>query len=244
MRVLMTGLHGTVAPVVASYLAFRGHVVVPVDRDLVDIEDDKAISGLIEESNPDWIFHLGMGSVEFTQTLVRHAKARGIRFLYTSTVMVFDGNGQGPYDIHVVPEPQSDYGKYKYESELAIRNINPDASIIRLGWQIGQNTSGNQMIAHLKNEYMSKGFNEASKDVCLACSFITESAKAMLDITTMKPGLYHMDQSLGMSFYDVILHLKTIHPWITPKEVSGSSHNNQMVDHVLTTRPLRSKQEN
>jgi hypothetical protein len=46
----------------------------------------------------------------------------------------------------------------------------------------------------------------------------------------MKPGIYHVDQSGTMSYYDVLCYLKKIHPWITPKRVEQKAYNNQLVD--------------
>lgn len=240
MKILMTGLHGTVAPIVATHASLEGHVVVPLDRDLIDIEDEQKLHDFISTVNPDMIFHIGMGSISFTGSLATYAKKNTTQFLYTSTVMVFDGNGLGPFDPTVIPTPSSEYGKYKYESEQVILNILKDAYIVRLGWQIGVNTSGNQMIAQLKQEYLEKGYNEASKDVFLACSFITESAKAILSIsTTFPPGIYHVDQNKGISMYELLMYLKTIHPWITPKMISSVPYNNQMTDNQLTIKSLR-----
>jgi dTDP-4-dehydrorhamnose reductase len=238
MKILMTGLHGTVAPVVATYLSIHSHIVIPFDRDLIDTENKEKVTSFIKEVSPDFIFHLGMSSIEFTKLLVETSKRLGIIFLFTSTVMVFDGNEIGPYETNVIPKPKSEYGMYKYQCEKAILEIDKDAYIIRLGWQIGDHTSGNQMISHLKKEYLEKGYNEASKDVFLACSFITESAKAILDIIHMKPDIYHIDQSKDMSYYDVICYLKTIHPWITPKLISSEKYNNQLIDKKMVTKKL------
>ena len=234
MTILMTGLHGTLAPIVATHASLEGHVVVPLDRDLIDIEDEKQLHTFIKEVNPDFIFHIGMGSISFTRSLATLSKTLNIQFLYTSTVMVFDGNGQGPFDPSTMPTPNSEYGKYKYDSEKVIVDILKDAYIIRLGWQIGNNTSGNQMIAQLKQEYLEKGYNEASEDVYLACSWMTESAKAIVSLIKEKPGFYHFDQNDYISMFDLLTYLKTIHPWITPKKVKSTPYNNQMIDTRLT----------
>ena len=239
MKILITGLHGTVAPVVATHAALEGHIVVPLDRDLIDIDNEQVLDNFIKEVNPDFIFHIGMGSIVFTRFLVRAAKKYHIKFLYTSTVMVFDGNGQGPFDPSIIPTPISEYGKYKYESEQVILDTLKDAYIVRLGWQIGNNTTGNQMIAQLKQEYLEKGYNEASEQVYLACSFITESAKAILSIIKEKPGIYHVDQNHHLSMADILRYLKSIHPWITPKIIKSQPYNNQMKDDKLTIQSLK-----
>jgi len=240
MKILLTGLSGTVAPAVATYFKMKKHTVIPFDRDLIHIDNHKEVEDFISKVKPDVITHFGTSSITFTTLLSSLSQKYTIKFLFISSVMVFEGNPLGPYHIHDIPLAKNEYGMYKYQSELEILNVNKDSYIVRLGWQIGITTYGNQMITHLKKEYLEKGYNEASNQVFLACSFITETARLIDEILKMKPGLYHIDQSQGMSYYDVINYLKEIHPWITPKLVERKPFNNQLLDDKLSVSKFKS----
>lgn len=69
-------------------------------------------------------------NVVATGDLARLSMRLGARFVYTSTDMVFDGEG-APYAEAHEPSPLSVYGRSKLEGELAARN-NPNALIVRL----------------------------------------------------------------------------------------------------------------
>jgi dTDP-4-dehydrorhamnose reductase len=65
-----------------------------------------------------------------TGDLARLAMRLGAHFVYTSTDMVFDGEG-APYAESAEPSPLSAYGRSKLEGEAAARN-DPTASVVRL----------------------------------------------------------------------------------------------------------------
>lgn len=63
------------------------------------------------------------------------AKDKNIKLIHISTDYVFDGTNYKPYIESDVPNPQSVYGKTKLYGELALREVNPENSIIiRTSW--------------------------------------------------------------------------------------------------------------
>jgi dTDP-4-dehydrorhamnose reductase len=238
MKLLITGMNGTVAPVVATYLSSKGHIIIPLDRDMIDVSDIKALKDYVERAKPEWILHIATGPMAYATDLATIAKTLNINYLYTSTVMVFDESQKGPYGIKDKPEPKSEYGIYKYESEQAILKIKPDAQIIRLGWQIGDHPSGNQMIAYLKKQMQDHGFIQAPDAIQPACSFIIDSAKAILEVMDLPKGIYQCDSNDGYSQYEIFEYLKSRHPWIVTKKVTSPKINRTMKDDRITVKKL------
>lgn len=62
MKAIITGIHGTVAPVLARTLVAAGHTVVPWYRELVPPDDPQASAAFIAREQPEWFFHLATGS--------------------------------------------------------------------------------------------------------------------------------------------------------------------------------------
>ena len=88
MKLLVTGLNGTLAPVVADCARARGHTIVGWDRSRVDPGDLTAARPWLESEAPAAIAHLALGSVEWSAWLARYAREHTLTFVFTSTAMV------------------------------------------------------------------------------------------------------------------------------------------------------------
>lgn len=142
MRALLTGMNGTVAPALAQHLSNHGHLIIRWDRSRVPIDNPDGIRAFIREARPDWFFHVATGSPGWAEWVARACAEQGVKFLFISSVSVFSPAQGGPLTVHIPPEPADDYGRYKYACEQRVRHANPDALIVRLGWQIGTTPGG------------------------------------------------------------------------------------------------------
>ena len=205
MKAVITGMNGAVAPIVADYFASREMKVVPFDRSKVDINNKVAIKEFLELERPSLFLHIATGPVEWAEMVAKICREMNIRFLFTSTVSVFSEDGSGPYTIDSEPKAEDDYGKYKRECETKIAAINPDAYIVRLGWQIGHSAGSNNMFDFLERTMAENGFIEASEKWFPSCSFLADTAEALYDIVTNFPsGLYLLNSNKKSSFYDIV----------------------------------------
>jgi len=67
--------------------------------------------------------------------LAQMTKQYGLTFIHISTDYVFDGRATAPYKESDIPNPQSVYGRTKWDGERAILEIAPpDTAIIRTSW--------------------------------------------------------------------------------------------------------------
>src|ERR1700740_2826159 len=95
MKILITGLNGTLAPRLAEAARAAGHQVVGWDRAAVNPDDEALSAPWLPAHCVDAVPHLGMGSARFAGFLAERCH----NLLFTSTAMVFDHNPDRPPDV-------------------------------------------------------------------------------------------------------------------------------------------------
>jgi dTDP-4-dehydrorhamnose reductase len=237
MRVLITGMNGTVAPVLAAELQKAHAEVTPWDRAAVAVDHFDSVREFILQTRPDACLHLAMGGPEWAEWMARVCKDERISFLYTSSVSVFANTQRGPFGTDVAPQPDDDYGRYKLDCEQRVRAAYPDALVARLGWQIGTAPGSNNMIDYLEKTHRAEGAIRASRCWVPACSFLEDTAVVLAGLLRGQPGgLYHVDGNPGWSLYDIAVRLNTIHGsrWqVIPAD--EPDWDTRMTDHRITT---------
>lgn len=211
MRILITGLNGTLAPVLADAAQRAGHVVLGWDRRHVPPADASAGHAWLHSQRPDAIAHLATGDEAWAELLAAWAAARGLPFVLTSTAMVFHHEPDGPHGPGDLRTAQDDYGRSKIRCEDAVRRAHPDASIVRIGWQIDPARPGNNMLMHLDDWQRRDGRVSASRAWKPACSFMADTAQALrMLLESPQPGPVHLDSNAdeGHTFDHVVAALK------------------------------------
>jgi len=199
MRLLITGLGGTLAPRLAETAAAAGIEVLAWDRQRVATDDAAAARAWLETLRPDAIAHLAMGSAQWSGLLAAHAAIHKVPFLFTSTVMVFDPDG--PHTPDSPRTGSSDYGRYKIACEDAVLAANADTQLVRIGWQIDAERPGNNMLLMLDQWQREQGRVGCSRAWRPACSFMSDTAQALLGLLLLpQPGIHHLDSNAGDAF--------------------------------------------
>ncbi len=193
---------------------------------------------------PQWFLHIATGPVEWAERVAKICRKLQIKFLFTSTVSVFSEYGSGPYTIDSTPNAEDDYGRYKRECEDRIKAVNPEAYIVRLGWQIGRSVESNNMFAFLERSMAEKGTIEASNTWYPSCSFLEDTAEILYDIISHFPsGLYLINSNKKSSFFDIVCALnKGSKRW---KITAGDypKRDDRMVDNRVRIISLEEKLE-
>ncbi|MCG6200509.1 sugar nucleotide-binding protein [Psychromonas antarctica] len=213
-RLLITGLNGTVAPVVANLFKNKGWDIIAWDRSLADPENTTQSAAFFDQYSPDAVCHLAMGSESWAGWLAEKTKQKSIPYLFTSTAMVFANKPNGPFTIDRDRTANEQYGQYKIRCEDRIWQHNPDAMIARLGWQIGETAGGNNMLEHCHQQMQQNNAIEASTRWFPACSLIRVTAQIIYQlIERNEPGLYHIDSNTEekLSFYELLQKLNQHH---------------------------------
>jgi dTDP-4-dehydrorhamnose reductase len=213
-RVLVTGLNGTLAPVLAGALRARGTNVAGWDRKRVPPEDIAACIAELERLRPEKVFHLSLGSETWAAALAGWCARHGVPFLFTSTAMVFDNEPDGPHRVDDPRNAQDDYGRYKIRCEDAIAAASDQAIVARIGWQIGATRGGNNMLEALWRMAGNDGAIRASTAWRPACSFMADTAEGLIRlIEEGRPGVHHLDSNVrdALSFHEIVLRLRAAH---------------------------------
>ena len=244
-RLLVTGLSGTLAPRLARRAEAAGWQVVGWDRRAVPADDGAQAREWLAGARPDAIAHLAIGGAAWAGLLAAHAQDNAVPLLFTSTAMVFDHAPDGPHDIADPRNARDDYGRGKIACEDAIRSACPGAAIARLGWQIDERATGNNMLAELDRWHARDGRIVASARWTPACSFMDDTCEGLLSLVeTRHAGTVHLDSNAddAWRFDQVVLALKKrfARGWIVEVGASGSAyaHDQRLVGGAVTMPPL------
>ncbi|WP_035479193.1 sugar nucleotide-binding protein [Aliagarivorans marinus] len=241
-RVLITGLSGTLGPVVAEYFRQQGLELVVWNHHQVSPQDAAASEQFWQANPVDAICHLAMGSEDWAAWLAAKAAQANIPYVFTSTAMVFDAAQPGPYSIFAERNAVDEYGKYKIRCEDAIWQANPDAMIARLGWQINDQRGGNNMFDQLCQQFEQNGVIEASSEWFPATSHMRDTAAGLYQLlSNPQPGLFHFDSNAEqrLSFYQLVCSLKAHFDtdWVI-KANQDYVHDQRLLEERVAIAPL------
>ena len=151
MKILLTGKDGQVGFALHKKLVSLGEVIA-TNRDMLDLKDPQAIRAFIDQTKPDIIINPAAytkvdqaeNEPELTfqinavapQVLTDKASELDIPMIHFSTDYVFDGLKNEPYLETDEVNPQSVYGKTKWQGEEAVRQRKKHI-IFRTSWVFG-----------------------------------------------------------------------------------------------------------
>ena len=254
-KVLVTGATGTIGKVLTEKLIQKGFVVEKWDRSIVPIHNYELMEEYIKRIKPDYLIHLAAitsfdlelrkdswkVNYEWTSELAWICKIHSIKFIFTSTAMVFAEKQQGPYTMDTVPEEKHGYGHEKRMAETQVFHQNPDAVILRLGWQIAPQ-GNNSILSWLDNTASKVEVMSTSASWLPSCSFVEDTADVIIDSTNFEPGIYMVNSNSDRTFYEIAFALKEFYnkSWrIVP--VKSSLRDRRMIDERVKIPDLNNK---
>jgi dTDP-4-dehydrorhamnose reductase len=224
MKAIITGASGAVGSALSHYLTEQGHTAIAWNRAETPIDDYAAMETYLRHHQPDVLFHLAVATqstgreneawavtYEWTSELAWLCRQLNIRFVFTSTVMVYTNDAIGPFTPATLPDAPEGYGYEKIQAEARTFAQNPSAVVARLGWQIGNAPGTNNMVDFLERQQAEQGEIRASRKWLPACSFVQDSAAALTALATFPAGLYLVNSNTQWSFYDIVVALNALH---------------------------------
>ncbi|MEA2030537.1 MAG: dTDP-4-dehydrorhamnose reductase [candidate division Zixibacteria bacterium] len=152
-KVLVTGCKGQLGSDFARELSTH-YDVSGIDIDDADITDFDSIRDIIIHQNPQIVLHtaaytdvescesnseLAMAvNVDGTENVARACREVGARMIYFSTDYVFDGEKGSAYVESDIPNPQTVYGRSKFNGEKVLAVTLDNYVICRLAWLYGE----------------------------------------------------------------------------------------------------------
>lgn len=153
MRVLVTGARGMLAHALLPTLRERGHEVVALDREALDVTDAAAVEARIAAERPDAVVQCAAYTrvddaetdearafavnCEGARNVARSCYRTGALFVYPSTDYVFSGEEERARRPSDPTGPVNAYGRSKLAGEEAAREAGRSL-VLRTSWLYGE----------------------------------------------------------------------------------------------------------
>ncbi len=218
-KILVTGINGQLGYDCLRELKERGYTnVVGADIEALDITDKNAVDVFISSCKPDVVMHNAAWTAvdkaeQFpeqvykvnalgTKYIAEACKTVGAKLVYISTDYVFDGKGEGLYEVDDKRNGLSVYGKTKAEGEDFVTQILDKYFIVRISWVFGKN--GNNFVkTMLRLAQAGKTELNVVNDQIGSPTYTRDLAVLLCDmIQTEKYGVYHATNEGVCSWYD------------------------------------------
>ena len=217
MKILVTGVKGQLGHDVVNELTKRDIEAVGGDIEEMDITDPVSVDRVIKETAPDAVIHCAaytaVDAAEENEELCRKVNADGpqnianvckeldIKMIQISTDYVFGGEGTHFWKPEDACEPQSVYGRTKYQGELAVRNTLEKYFIVRIAWVFGIN--GKNFVKTMLNLAKTHDTIRVVNDQFGSPTYTYDLARLLADmVVTDKYGVYHATNEGICSWYE------------------------------------------
>ena len=235
MKLLVTGAHGLLgrsllrAAVGRSGLEAsgcgRGAQGAPSgDYHVCDLLDPKAVRGILDRVEPDWVIHTAAVpnvdlceaarelarrvNVEAVADLAAACRESGIGLPHLSTDYVFDGR-DGPYGENDSTHPISHYGALKLASEKPVLEGGLDGLVVRTLWLYGHASGVRPNLVTWPLQALAKGEElRIVDDQWGNPAAVDDLAEALLELCQRRQtGLVHFGGGDFMTRYELVVAL-------------------------------------
>lgn len=218
-KIIITGCKGQLGYDLIRVLNEQNFTnVMGIDRDELDITDEKAVEAFFDKEKPKVLFHCAAWTAvdkaeQFpddvykvntlgTTYLAKAMKKLNGKMVYISTDYVFEGKGENYQEVNDPKIGISVYGKTKSKGEDAVIENVTKHFVVRISWLFGVN--GNNFVKTMIN--LSDMKKESLSVVCDQIGSPTYSldlARLLVEmIKTEKYGTYHATNEGVCSWYD------------------------------------------
>jgi len=206
MNVLVTGAKGQLGFDVVKELKSRGHGVIGIDIEDLDITKEKEVLTFLTELRPDVLIHCAAYTAvdaaeehkelcylineKGTKYIAKACALLDIKLMYISTDYVFDGVGLRPFAPDDVCVPINVYGHSKYLGEQQVEKHVSRFFILRISWVFGGN--GNNFVKTMLRLAKEKSELNVVADQWGSPTYTKDVSRLIGDmILTEKYGYYH-----------------------------------------------------
>jgi dTDP-4-dehydrorhamnose reductase len=150
---MVVGAAGMVGQALCSYCQASGDIVLPYDRQRLDITDTKGVMDAVDREIPDTIINCSAWTdvdgcesdpararavnSNGPKNLAKAARRASAGFITISTDYVFDGEKEGFYTQRDDPNPRSVYAVSKLEGERQAQTAYARTIVVRTGFVFG-----------------------------------------------------------------------------------------------------------
>lgn len=214
MKILVTGANGQLGREVARQ--GKEHELILTDVHSLDIGNGSAVRACFRDIKPDAVIHCAAYTnvdgaesdadnafrvnVVGAQNMASGCLETGARMVYISTDYVFDGENQTPYREFDKTNPQTVYGRTKWQGEEMVRQILGRHYILRTAWLYGD---GNNFVGTmLKLAKAQPQLRVVCDQIGTPTSTVDLTAAAFRLLASDSYGTYHATCQGECSWYD------------------------------------------
>ncbi|KAG1461042.1 hypothetical protein G6F46_002779 [Rhizopus delemar] len=192
----------------------------------LNLTEVEAVKSFIDEQQPDVLVHCAAErrpdvaekdqsgvlrlNVETPRNLATICKSKGVMLIYISTDYVFDGTSP-PYEVDDKPNPLQFYGQTKLDGEKVIREVYPDAVILRVPILYGATEyNGESAVNVLIDTVLSKKVSKVDNVAQRYPTNVADVARVLKDLAVKKindkqdiRGIYHFSAKESMTKYQM-----------------------------------------
>ncbi len=217
MRVLVTGAGGMLAKDLIACLSTRGHEVLTLRHDGLDITDLGAIRAAVDNFGPELMINCAAytkvdeAEKEESQALMVNGfgvqnlclvcQEKDTPLVHFSTDYVFDGTKESPYSIYDDPNPINAYGRSKLRGEKYVLRLLSKFYLIRTSWLFG--LFGKNFIETMLEVRRRQKQISVVNDQRGCPTWTCHLAQAVVDlIETERYGVYHITNSEPTTWFE------------------------------------------
>jgi dTDP-4-dehydrorhamnose reductase len=216
MKILITGAGGQLGLELADLLPRRGHDVVAMAREDLDITDARTVGRILDEHELDLVInaaaYTNVDGCEAEPELAYRVNAFGPRnlaqlcerggceLLHVSTNYVFDGKREEPYGPFDQPNPISVYGDTKLAGEEYVKHLSTRWYIVRSAGVYGQ---GHNFVRTMLRVGAERDALKVKEDEFISPTYARDLAHGIVDVIgDGLYGTYHVTNSGSCSWYE------------------------------------------
>lgn len=217
MKILVTGAGGQLGRELCDRLAQTEHEFIPFTRVDADFTQAGRVHDAIAAHKADWVINCAAytavdkaESDTDTAFAVNRDAARAVAeavagyggcLLHISTDFIFDGTQSRPYREDDAPNPLGVYAQSKWAGEQAVREVLPDALIVRTAWVHGAH--GHNFVKTMLRLAAERDELRVVDDQVGTPSWTGDIAAALIELIDQDArGCYHFTNEGVASWYD------------------------------------------
>jgi dTDP-4-dehydrorhamnose reductase len=215
LKVLLIGATGQLGLELTELLPQKGHEVVALAKEDLDISNARAVKRL-EEHRPELVInaaaYTNVDGCEAEperayavnalgpRNLAQSCEKQGCELLHVSTNYVFDGALERPYEPFDSPSPISVYGRTKLAGEEYVKHLSTRWYVVRSAGVYGEGHNFVRTMLRLGNE---RDTLKVKDDEFVSPTYARDLAEALIEIAESGLyGLYHVTNSGSCSWYE------------------------------------------
>lgn len=215
MKILITGAKGQLGNALQEVL--KDEQLVLVDLPELNLVFYSATMNFITECKPDLVIHCAaktnvddcelkpeeayLANVIATKNVVNACQAVNAALVYVSTDYVFSGNGNKPYAEYDRCDPQSIYGKTKWQGEEIVKTHLERFFIVRTAWLFGD--VGNNFVRTILKLAAEKDELNIVNDQRGCPTYALDLAEVIAKLIQTKAyGIYHVTNEGDCTWFE------------------------------------------